>query len=192
MLKIKLLPPDRFSVVVALDVSLTDTGIAALDIGINKVRLQHSIRSTFSDPERQFMIVQEIRDHLGNQPPCTAVVLEDHAFGRNTGKARTRAELIGMIKYTVLVDHSFNLFLVSPSALKKFMGCSSKKLSKDKNAMFEAASNKFKFVSSNDNIVDAYCLARYFIAQREGQRLPIIRHRPPSDFGLRFAGTCKR
>jgi hypothetical protein len=56
------------------------------------------------------------------------------------------------------------------------MGTSSK--GTDKDDMFAAASRRFKFTNTNDNIVDAYCLARYLAANKEGQQLTLVRNDP--------------
>lgn len=164
--------------ILGLDVSLTDTGMYFLQKKDGAYGSKNWFSTfnvgKFDDPQRQIMILSCVQEFV-KRTEANVVVMEDHAFGGNTGKARTRAELVGMIKKLVLVDLGLDLYLVAPSSLKKFMGCSAKDKS-DKYYMLEAASRKFNFFHENDNIVDAYCLVRYLFANREGERLPIIKH----------------
>jgi hypothetical protein len=66
------------------------------------------------------------------------------------------------------------VFLVAPKAVKNFMG----KGTFEKNDMAFAAKRKYGFVHENDNIVDAFCLTRYLVANLEGQVLPLVKHSP--------------
>lgn len=80
-----------------------------------------------------------------------------------------------MLKLCVLRENGYDCFLVAPMALKRYMGCTGKKSKDTKADMARAAYAKFHFVSSNDDIIDAYCLTRYLIANREGQRLTLVK-----------------
>jgi Holliday junction resolvasome RuvABC endonuclease subunit len=169
--------------IVGIDVSLTNTGLAAIHWSDYSRQWETAgqfsteFAGKFKDPVRQFEILGSIRGFCRLHKP-EAVVIEDYAFGRATGKVFTRAELRGMILHFVVIGLGVPAYLVSPLALKRFMGCAGKKAKGDKDAMFAAASQKFKFVSADDNIVDAYCLARYLAANKDGQSLPLVRHDP--------------
>lgn len=167
-----------YSKIIGVDPSLTDTGIVLIRKDGEKW-VTNTLVSTANpelfDPERQLAIVHALNTVIIKALPSyenLAVVMEDHSYGSFQGKAKTRAELVGMLKYVIL-QCNISLFMVSPMSLKKFMGCSDKKDKGNKDAMFIAASRKFGFVHTNNNIVDAYCLARYLAANREGQMLPL-------------------
>jgi hypothetical protein len=172
----------EYDVIVGVDASLTDTGIVVIKYHEGKWITAATVSTAHAgklpDIEREYTIVTIVMNVVNEfvRDANVGVVIEDHAYSRNTGKARTRAELIGVIKYLVLTICGVDVFLVAPSAVKRFMDCADKKKRSDKDAMFEACSRRFNFTSVNNNLVDAYCLARYLAANREGQRLNIIKH----------------
>lgn len=182
-----------FNTILGIDLSLTNTGLAV--IGHDGARwVTHRTVSSgkqvaaFKDPERQFRILTLVINIVKQYRP-DAVVIEDYAMGRAVGKAFTRAELGGMVKKFLLVEFGVPVFLVSPAALKRFMDCADKKKRGDKDAMFEAAVRRFNFISTDNDIVDAYCLARYLVANRDGQRLTIVRHDPLPQYRARAVQT---
>lgn len=167
-----------YDTIIGLDCSLTDTGIVASckqpDGTFRHVQIASTaVLAKLKDPLRQAAITMVVLDilakHVGRR---VAVVIEDYAFGRATGKVFTRAELIGAIKYITLTVFGFDLFLVSPKALKKFMGSGNN----EKEDMVHAAHMRFSFVHGNDNVIDAFCLTRYLIANLEGQLLTLVKH----------------
>lgn len=166
------------SCIVGLDCSLTNTGLAAIRYEENKW-VNAGTHSTgirtkkIPDPLRQIIILANVRGFIKMHNP-DVVVIEDYAFGKHSGKINTRAELVGMIKHLVLVEFGLPVYLVSPTALKKFMDCADKTKRGDKDAMFDAAYRKFRFVSVDNDIVDAYCIARYLAANKEGRQLTLV------------------
>jgi hypothetical protein len=176
--------PNPYDAIVGLDCSLTDTGVVLIRSAANDrnpsaawpVVIVDSSREdgAFKDPLRQVLIVQRVikKLELAKRFGRVAVVIEDYAFGKNQGKSFTRAELAGTIKYIALTVFGCDVYLVAPKAVKKFMGDGSF----EKNDMAFAARTKFGFVSLNENVVDAFCLTRYLVANLEGKLLPLVKH----------------
>lgn len=175
--------PDIYDYIVGVDPSLTDTGIVVLQ------RLRHGKWSLLRkestvdlakkpEVEREYAIARRVYSIVNEycRDANVGVAIENHSYRSFTGKAKTRAELVGVIKYLLLVTAGVDVFMIAPMSLKKFMGCSGKRTKKNKDDMFLAASRMFNFVSVNNNLVDAYCLARYLAANREGQRLTIVKY----------------
>jgi len=178
-----------FDTVIGLDCSLTDTGIVRLDRTkdgwVPSFFCSTSEFKNDKDPLRQYEIIQKICSVISsarNAGRDFAVVIEDYAFASNVGKMFSRAELVGAVKYICLTYYGVETYLVAPTALKRFMGCADKK--GDKDAMGKAACSKFGFENTNNNIVDAFCLARYLVANKEGQLLSLVCHSPLLNMGL--------
>jgi hypothetical protein len=176
--KINLIRRVKYDTIIGLDISLTDTGMVPLIRQFDNlfkpspIVTSTKVFQTLKDPLRQAAIITCAIDVFRKYAGNTAVVIEDYAFGKNTGKAFTRAELIGTIKYIALTIFGFDIYLVAPKALKKFMGHGTH----EKADMAHAAHMRFGFVSGNDNLVDAFCLTRYLVANLEGQSLTIVKH----------------
>ncbi|MET4190633.1 MULTISPECIES: crossover junction endodeoxyribonuclease RuvC [unclassified Bradyrhizobium] len=175
--------PNPYDAIVGLDCSLTDTGMVVIRSGAGDrtpsdwpvvIADSSAEYQPLKDPLRQIMILTQVigKFELAKRFGRVAVVIEDYAFGKNTGKAFTRAELVGMIKYQALTTFGFDVFLVTPRSVKKLMG--SGKF--EKNDMALAAKQRYGFVHMNENVVDAFCLARYLVANQEGQLLTLVKH----------------
>jgi hypothetical protein len=99
-----------------------------------------------------------------------AIVFEASVSGR-FGKSVERHELAGTCKYIFNAVMGFDCFFVMPRALKSFMGHGGAK----KSDMKKFARENFGVNLGNNNITDAYCLARYFVAYDNGADLPILK-----------------
>ncbi len=175
----------EYDTIIGIDPSLSDTGLAHLIRQPDPRKytdwpVKHLASSAefadCTDPFRQVLIVNMIVAQFKIAEGRVAVVIEDYAMGKYQGKIRERAELVGMIMFIALTVFGFDVYKVSPSALKKLMGVAKGAKKTDKADMGYAARQKFAFNHTNDNIVDAYCLAQYLVANLKGQRLTIVRH----------------
>lgn len=165
---------DKYTV--GIDISLTDTGLVVLQNMDGdyawQVKLAQSCPSSKDQPDyfRKHQIIGQVIEGVlrNTEPRNTVVLIEDYAYGRATGKSFTRAEIGGAIKW-VLATHGYTVFTASSTAIKKYMIHGKA----DKPDMKTAAQRTFGFVHRNDNVVDAFCCARYLIDNRRGLRLTV-------------------
>lgn len=160
--------------VVGLDLSLTDTGMVVLMRGSKWVPIfADSFKTKAEEPEIERKcyivnsVIQTIID-LKLLPANTLICIEGYAISRNQGKLFTRAEIIGTIKHLLSIM-GYVSFTVSPTSAKEFMGNGKF----DKDDMKREAKRNFGFVHRNHNVVDAFIMARYLIANRDGRALPL-------------------
>lgn len=158
-----------YGAIVALDVSLTDTGFVIFEFnGYDyeyRVVHQESIRSNSKDMHdhtRAKYIIGTVMDAVDKAIKVSKVlvVIEGYAFSRSQGKAFTRAEVVGMLKYVFNVERGFDVCVIGPTTLKSFMGDGRAK----KEDMARLAKECYGFEHENHNVVDAYCLAQYAFA----------------------------
>ena len=149
--------------VIGLDVSLVSTGVAIRTSDGAAVRVtavSTPKKSAPTDLCRQRLIlarVSELLDELEGYE--RHVFFEDYAFSSFTGKAFTRAELVGMLKLRA-AEAGCAVYTVGISALKRYI---SGKGNASKEEMCAAAASRWGFVYSGvgkkkDDIVDAFCL----------------------------------
>jgi Holliday junction resolvasome RuvABC endonuclease subunit len=149
--------------VIGLDVSLVSTGVAIRTSDGSAVRVtavSTPKKSAPTDLCRQRSIlarVSEILDELEEYD--RHVFFEDYAFSSFTGKAFTRAELVGMLMLRA-AEAGCAVYTVGISALKRYI---SGKGNASKEEMCAAAASRWGFVYSGvgkkkDDIVDAFCL----------------------------------
>lgn len=162
----KLFKPNRDSnvdktFVIGLDISLMGTGIVILDNNDDVVcNSVYSTDNKSTDVRRQQTIVDAIKGEILSSTVLATklnVFIEGYAFSRSTGKVFTRAELTGLVKH-MLIGLDCNVYIIPPSSLKKFI---TGKGNADKDAMIQGVFGKWGFHTMNDNIADAYALARY-------------------------------
>ena len=163
------------TVIIGLDVSMTDTGYAVLDNQGEPVILtdvKPNKKEVVRDIDRQLYILDHLTKMVEDDTLMAdrvVVCIEDYAFGSQVGKVFTRAELIGMIK-RMLVLKDFDVYLIAPTSMKKFItGIGNAR----KAEVIAAAKQKYNFQGKNDNICDALCLAKYCYAYINGQNLNI-------------------
>lgn len=161
--------------IVGLDVSMSDTGYAVLDELGNPVILSDvkpNKKQIVRDIDRQLYILDNLSKMIEDDTLMAdkvVVCIEGYAFGSQVGKVFTRAELVGMIK-RMLVLKDFEIYLIAPSAMKKFItGIGNAR----KAEVIAAAKQKYGFEGKNDNICDALCLAKYCFEYLNGKNLNI-------------------
>lgn len=86
----------------------------------------------------------------------TAVAIEGYSFGSRGRATFSLGELGGVLRVG-LQDHKYDFFDVSPSSLKSFVAENG---AADKVMMRAAVKNKYKLDIEEDNICDAFGLAR--------------------------------
>lgn len=107
--------------------------------------------------------LQYIRDrliHLLKEHQVTIVAIESYSFGSRGRATFSLGELGGVLRLALL-DYNYNFFDVSPSSLKSFIAENG---AADKVMMKEAVKIKYRLIISEDNICDAYSLARMTLA----------------------------
>lgn len=164
MKKIKKLKKEMVFPIIGLDISLQDTGLVMLLSGKTPESiLSCSITSDPKTPEFRRVcgivdrVISEIISSGFNYATTKVAFIEGHAFGRNTGKAKTRAELAGIIKYR-LVGAGISTFIVPPNSLKMVTAGNGHATKKD---MINAVKDRFGVIYTNDNLADAHALAEY-------------------------------
>jgi hypothetical protein len=171
-------PPRPYDVVIGLDVSLTDTGYVMLEYNeeTSKWDTRHaaSLKTDPKSPDtvRQCSVVTAVlstTQKLLGGAERVGVIIEDSGTSRFAGKLVQRLEMVGAIRYSFLTVFGFDVFGASPSAVKKFMGHGKN----TKEEMISLARQNFGFISDNHNVVDAFCLCRYLIANRANTSLTI-------------------
>lgn len=168
--------------VVGLDLSLTDSGIVILDCRPASPVVIHrkSFKTSTDDGSDQYrvnLIVNYVLQKLvDSKYECAniVVVIENYSMGSRVGKSFTRSEIGGTIKYIISTVFGFPCYTVAPTSLKKFIHTG--KATKSEMGFYCQA--KFGFYDDNDNIVDAYCLTRYYLANRAGKKLAIVANPP--------------
>lgn len=151
---------------VGLDISLTETGFCVLDNG-GKVETFGTIRSKPGEPDitRFFNIVDSLCSEL--EPSSTdRFMFEQYAYA-SKGHITRIAELGGMIKYQLYAIHGVpasNFWVAAPTSLKKFSTGSG---IAGKGSIIKAVYKKWGFDTENDNVADAFVLAKLMKAVDE-------------------------
>jgi Holliday junction resolvasome RuvABC endonuclease subunit len=148
--------------IIGLDLSITATGYCIVDE--EKKMIDSGVVTTApkdfsSDIERFDKIATDIFSKVGEHC-CDAAFIENYAYAARGNLARI-AELNGIIKHDFFCTWSLapgeKLFVVAPSTLKKYIigkGIGEKSL------ILKCVLTKWGVDIDNDNIADAYGLAR--------------------------------
>ena len=145
--------------IIGVDVSLTSTGIAVVD---NMAKI-HSVDHIKTSPNKadhtriDYIVDQffeRLRPYINDH---TRFVFEAFAFSRNSGKAFTRAEVAGIIKYKLRQDE-YDIIAVSPSALAKEIAGNGRC---GKDGMMQAVFRKYNFYTKISDEADALAAAMY-------------------------------
>ena len=143
-------------VVMALDVSLSATGMVVFDEG--KVVHQQAIRVKALGAERLYLIREEVRKRV-EEFHVDFIVLEGYSFGSPGVSLLNLGELGGVLR--VLFFTMKKPFLtISPNSIKKFVlgsGVASK------SQILKAVYKRFDFDTDDDNVADAYALGVLFM-----------------------------
>ena len=139
--------------VLGIDQSLTETGSVILrsdaTFDAYTIRSKHKGVDRLVDIESQLLKVLQVISP-------SIVVMEGYAFNPRAGQSFSLGELGGIIKRMCAIN-GLRRISVAPGTLKKYVtGDGSAK----KNMMLLGAFQKFGVKFTNDNVCDAYCLAR--------------------------------
>lgn len=143
--------------IMGLDISLTGTGLVVLNDKLEIVRQSLITSKPIADRFNRFhgildSIMSDVRTH---QPKI--VIIEGYSYNSNGGSMFDRAELGGIIK-KALWDKKVKFEELAPTSLKKFI---TGKGNAPKELMMLKTFKKFGVEFSDNNLCDAYGLARY-------------------------------
>lgn len=142
---------------VGIDISLTGTGVCRLtrDGTVGKTKciktLAHKSFTQWFD--RIKAITDEVMEYVDNG---SIVFVEGYAFGA-TGQVFNIAELSGYIKYQLYTGDCTAVIQVPPTSLKKYIAG---KGNAKKDLMLKEVYKKYGVDFTDDNIADAFALAR--------------------------------
>ena len=156
-----------------IDVSLSETGIALLDVEKGRVIfvLVKGKKEESSDA-KMLKVVKEVSKILS---PEDIVVLEDFSIighYRVSGRSTERSKLLGMLMQAVFSRTGRLPLCIHPLRLKRFVSGTGKA---EKAEMVSALCHRFKIVTGNHNLADAAGLALmgYFLLNPERDCLMI-------------------
>lgn len=143
-----------------IDPSLTSTGIVILDKHAKMIVHQAIVTKNLGDSVRRRMtryqpIIARLDELLRTYQP-EIVTIEGYAFGSRTGQVCDRAELGGLVRWSVLAS-GCPCYEVNPATLKKYTTGVGKG---DKTATVAALTSKYGVQFSTDDEYDAYSLSR--------------------------------
>lgn len=146
-----------------LDLSLTATGVVILKDG--KLDIKQLIKtkpsaekSHLNEIKRLLLIVDKIEQIISeNLKDISLVAIEGLSFGaRNTTALMQLAGLNYLVR-KLLHDYNIPFVIVAPTSLKKFI---TGKGNSGKDVMMMETYKRYGVTLSDDNLCDAYCLAR--------------------------------
>lgn len=147
--------------VIGLDLSLSATGIVVMGPA-GGVLLDRVLSSKKKGPHRLLELRNLLDTVLQRYGPVVAVV-EGYAMakgggrgGGNSGRVFDIGEWGGIVR-VLLLERGISTYLAPPKTLKMITTLSG---NAGKPEMLEAVARRFQFVTKNDNLADAYGLAR--------------------------------
>lgn len=141
-------------VIAGIDPSLQKTGLIIIN-SQGQVIEEELIKTKLKGIERLKYIKDQLLALL-KKHKVSIVAIEGYSFGSRGRATFSLGELGGVIRLALL-EGGYNYFDVSPSSLKSFIAENG---SADKVMMRQAVRAKYKLDISEDNICDAYSLAR--------------------------------
>lgn len=154
---------------VGIDMSLTDTGIAAID-SMNNIILTKSIKTNSKENEFrriEYIVRNTLRviDGLWGSYRTIYVCLEQPGMSVRAGKAYTRFEIFGILKYELSRRSNVKLWTAAPTVvLYKVIAPSGggKKLNskEKKQRSIDFVLREYGNFYKNDNITDAIAIGR--------------------------------
>lgn len=139
---------------VGIDPSLSGTGLVILDESANVVLAESFEAGKESDPSRFIKLSEKIRNHLN--PTTDKVLIEGFSYG-SRGAGVSKMYGIGWMFRIMLEQEKFKWGEVAPTIVKKF---GSGKGSAKKEDLILPVYKKWGFESNNNDITDAYIIAR--------------------------------
>lgn len=142
-------------VICGVDPSLQKTGIIILNSAGDIIHEELIKPKKLKGIERLIFIRNRMVEIL-NKFGVTVVAIESYSFGSRGRATFSLGELGGVLRVG-LTDAEFDFYDVSPSSLKSFIADNG---AADKIMMREAVKAKYKLDIEEDNICDAFSLAR--------------------------------
>lgn len=142
-------------IIAGIDPSLQKTGLIIMN-SQGKVLAEELIKpKKLKSIARLKYIKDQLMKHL-KEHKVTIVAIESYSFGSRGRATFSLGELGGVLRLA-LVENNYRYFDVSPSSLKSFVAENG---AADKVMMRQAVIRKYRLDISEDNICDAYGLAR--------------------------------
>jgi crossover junction endodeoxyribonuclease RuvC len=150
--------------VIGIDPSLTSTGLVALASWAEQLDgLNVTTQPYGGDPGRNVHermnriehITREVLASVQKHKP-TVICVEGYSLGHNTPGTADRLELGGLLRYSICRECA-SVYEVAPSTLKKW---ATGKHTSDKVQVAVALSKRYGVEFQNDDMYDAYALAR--------------------------------
>lgn len=151
---------------VGLDISITETGFCVLNHN-GELATFGSIPTKVGEPDviRFFNIVDSLCSEI--EPGSDdKFMIEQYAYA-SKGNITRIAELGGMVKYQLYAIHGVpanNFWVATPQSLKKYATGSG---AVGKGSVIKAVYKKWNFDTENDNVADAFVLAKLMRAVHE-------------------------
>lgn len=146
--------------VIGLDLSLSATGIVVL-AGNGSLLMERVLSSKKKGPHRLLELRNLLDGVLQRYGPSVAVV-EGYAMAKGGGRGGSSGRVFdigewGGIVRVLLLERGISTYLAPPKTLKMITTLSG---NAGKPEMLEAVARRFQFITKNDNLADAYGLAR--------------------------------
>ena len=163
--------PHPPKVLIGIDPSLTGMAAVVLEEQTTKPLLlrTYGTPSDLSDLVRTSWLADKLLHDLDEYlcVPCL-VSIEGYSMGsRQQGKVYARAELCGIVKYSINAIYQRPIFIVAPTSVKSFLGAvtprgaRTAKEKKEKPEVQQALLSMFDFYHPSPDIRDAYAICRY-------------------------------
>lgn len=142
--------------ILGLDISLSATGWALVEPSGHLLAMGTIKSKPDADRFARFDRILQTLKHVVSFKLLQLVVIEGYSFN-SFGKVFDIAELSGIIKYE-LWKNKIHFIEVPPNTLKKFV---TGKGNSDKNIMMQKAYKQWGIEFTDDNVCDAFYLAKY-------------------------------
>ena len=141
--------------IAGLDMSLGGFGVVVICAKTGELKDKLLIQSKLRGVERLVEIRRAVK-HILKQYDIKLAITEGYAFGTHSGRSFDIGELGGVIKQSLYMNH-IQYYIITPLMLKKWITGSSRG---DKAMMLMKILKNYKIELNNNNIGDAYGLAR--------------------------------
>lgn len=149
--------------IIGIDQSLTETGWYFDNENYDVIKSKHKGVERLID-------IREVLKELIEKFKVTTIVMENYAFSQ-AFKGGFLGELGGMIKI-LAYDNKLKMVIILPNTLKKFM---TGKGNSKKEVMLLSVYKNYNFETTNNNIVDAFSLHKFYeeyLEWKNGKKFP--------------------
>ena len=152
----EIMNPFKKGNIIGLDMSLTGFGLVVLNSRNAELINKGVIKNKNKGAKRLVEIRKEVKKAIVESENVKLAVIEGYAYGRNVGRFFDMGELGGVIKQCLYLK-KIPYIIISPLMLKKWITGSARG---DKSVILMKIFKKFKVELEDNNIGDAYVLAR--------------------------------